>query len=653
MKQHIVSAGVFGLVFAVIGAASAEDGKSARQKAEMQKKARMMQMMQGKKAKPLSKQYPAMTYVSVNDRLNKNTPRYDLASCGQYFGGPQGSFIPADATPPPGAPPGAHGMVGGGITSNCNKKELFGMASIAHDGVYVRGLSYLEDVGSYKDGDGNKVRYGFSKNFNTLTLGFNRGAVSASLTGGYMLKKNVLFGGASADTKEAESKFAKLRFSRKFDGGALQRIVFSGLIRGIDKTNDNFSNRTNPAGVAPPLNPPHAEVNVERMDYRARLRGEFRLGRVKHNLGIGFSRDNRDALRVLGGTQAAMAAQSQNFPDTLIDTYSVFLKSAIPLNAMRRFKTSIGFDHVRAQARKANIDVDGGGPTPTPNQMWVSAFGATGHDVKTENNVSASLRFEQDLMGGKSQIFIEGGRTMRSAGPRERYFANFAAPAASPSSANNWLGNPDLKPEAHHKVEAGFVVNGGRWNLSGKAYFDMANNYIIHDRSHGVNAALLGANYNIYRNVDARIFAAAGSAGFKIRPNLKLGLWGQYTHATNRDSNSHISQIPPLEGHVTLDYTQPKWSIGARLRGVARQARVDDNIATGSGNDDGSTKSFATVDIYGAVKPLPMMQLKFGVENLLDKTYLEHIERTDIGDPNLQKLNAPGRTLWARASLRF
>lgn len=645
MNRIVSTITVLGAALTVSGQSWALEGAPTPEEMAAKKKAMMMQMMKGKK-KPLSQQYPEMTYKSVNDRLNKNTPRYDLASCSQYFGGPQGSFVPAKGSGPKGSPPGVHGKVGGGITSNCNKREAFGMASISQGGVFVRGLGYFEDVGNYKDGSGNTVTYGFEKKFTTLQVGVNRPGFSASATGGYMLKENILYGGAGVDTKELESRFARVRFAKDLNGLLFNRIVFSGLIRGIDRTNDNFSNRSNAAGIAPPANPPHAEVNVERRDYRARLRGEFNLGRSKNNLGVAFMRDNRDAVRKQGATEATMADQSPNFPDAYVDSYTVFLKSAIPLNPMSRFKTSLKFDHIRANARKANVTL---GASPTANAMYASAFGAVGDKTKTENNFGGSLRFERDLMGKTGQIYLEGGRYMRTAGPRERYFASFAGAG----SVNNWVGNPDIKPEAHHKIEAGFVFDKGLWNFGGKAYMDFAKNYIIHDRSHGVNAALLGTNYNIYRNVDARIFAAAAKAGFKIRPNLKLGLWGQYTYAKNTDANIPIAQIPPLEGHVTLDFTQKFWSVGAKLRAVARQNRVDDDAATGSGNDDAPTKGFVTVDVYGAVHPVPNASLKFGVENLFDKTYAEHVERVDIGDPNLTKLNAPGRTLWARASLRF
>ncbi len=99
------------------------------------------------------------------------------------------------------------------------------------------------------------------------------------------------------------------------------------------------------------------------------------------------------------------------------------------------------------------------------------------------------------------------------------------------------------------------------------------------------------------------------------------------------------------------------WGIEGRVRAVARQDRLDNTFRTGSGVDGnglGSTSSgFALVDVMATWRPLPNVTLQAGIENLFDKAYAEHIERTDIDDPFLVNQPAAGRSLVLRGAMRF
>jgi outer membrane receptor protein involved in Fe transport len=106
-----------------------------------------------------------------------------------------------------------------------------------------------------------------------------------------------------------------------------------------------------------------------------------------------------------------------------------------------------------------------------------------------------------------------------------------------------------------------------------------------------------------------------------------------------------------------MGYNAPAWGIEGRVRAIDRQYRLDNYFRTGSGVDDiglgGTGRGFALVDVMATWRPLPNVTLQAGIENLLDKAYTEHIERTDIDDRFLVNQLAAGRSLVLRGVTRF
>ncbi|MCW5698851.1 MAG: TonB-dependent receptor [Rhodospirillales bacterium] len=539
--------------------------------------------------------------------------------------------------------PGVRGRLGVGYVGNCDKLEAFGTVNGRQDGFFGSAVAYHEEVDNYKDGKGDEVRYGFDKTFATATLGYApKPGTSISLMGAYLLKEDIVFDGSRTDTPEIKAPLGKLKLSFSPEGGWFDQIRLSGFVRGFERRNNNFELR--------PLTAPRAmQIDLDRFDLRGRMEGDFAIGEVKNSIGIAFEHDNRDALRSAGPDSTTMVPQSQFFPDATVNVFSLFGNSAWPLGEGRRIEGGLRYDHVRADA--GNIDTQLG-VTPSPETQYQNAFGVSGHGTKTENNVGAHVRYEHGFMKGSAQAFVEVGRYMRTADPQERFFARFDGPAGQ-AVLSNWVGNPEIDPEAHHKVEVGAALNGGSWDIGGTAYYDYALDYIIRDRAHLQTGVLLNDSSNIYRNIDASIFAIAAEANWRFATGWSVGIWGQYVHGENESDGIPLAQIPPLEGQLRLAYGSEHWSAGGRLRAVARQTRVDDDVATGSGVDDGETSEFVTLDLFAAVHPVKWARLDFGVENVFDVRYREHIERVDQNDPLYRQPASPGLAGWVRAEVKF
>ena len=81
---------------------------------------------------------------------------------------------------------------------------------------------------------------------------------------------------------------------------------------------------------------------------------------------------------------------------------------------------------------------------------------------------------------------------------------------------------------------------------------------------------------------------------------------------------------------------------------AARQTRVDDDPTTGSGLDAGETPGYLVPDLAASVTLDKGLRLQAGIENLFDKTYADHLNRSNAFDPVQARVNEPGRTLWIK-----
>jgi iron complex outermembrane receptor protein len=354
-----------------------------------------------------------------------------------------------------------------------------------------------------------------------------------------------------------------------------------------------------------------------------------------------------------------MVAQSPNFADATVTSIGLTGDGSWTLAPGLRLLSSIRADIVQASLDGMDRTgmVTGPAPTPTPRALFLATYGYSGDGDESEVNIGGGLRLEKDIDAGAGRLFAGIRRKVRTADPRERYFASFT-PGIVPQIYRTWIGNPGLSPEKHHLIEIGGGWARGAWELAGRAFADHVTDFILWDRARGQRGLLRADGVNIFRNIDAVI------AGFEARARYRFdnGFWtgGEFwaTYGENLTDDRAIAQIPPLEASLRAGWMNEKFEIEGRWRLVATQNRTDDSILTGSGADGDGTGSrigggFTTVDISAAWKPRPNFRLSVGVENIFDKQYAEYIERTDINDPFRFNPDAAGRSFWGRASVRF
>ncbi|PIE16928.1 MAG: hypothetical protein CSA68_00325 [Rhodobacterales bacterium] len=622
------------------GMAPAEGVAAKKAQKKARKKQMMMQMMQKMKAAKAARIPATMPiYDPAGGEVGRNLPRYDQPYCLNWRGGPKGVLLPADMKPPAVPPmPGLHGIVGLGYNGACGGANALLSFSNKGKSAFMRGMIYKEDNGSYTPANGgadvlnDNERLAYS-----IGGGLFRGDgsfVSLDLRG--QRRDEVRYPGLPVSTRQLDVDRYDLAGQYMLQGGALKKLRFKANFINIDKINDNFTYNI-PAGGSP-----NFEVRVERKTADAMLELDGGSGAFNWTVGLGYRSDNRDAGRFafMGG---AWVQNSPNFADATVKAVSLKAKGVWALDRARRIKAGLQVDSVDASLGRMNTPVAGG---VTPAMMFNATYGpGAAQDEASETNVSANIRFEKDFAAKKGRFFAGLSRKLRTANPRERYFA-----LTSPVAAASWVGNPGLSPEKHHMLEVGAGWKGGPWELAGRAYVDHVSDFILWDRIHNPASPMNGRN--IFRNVDALFTGVEAKAKYKFAKGWWAGAELWLTRGENTTDDRPIDQIPAAEAALQLGWANETFALESRLRLVSEQTRLDNNPATGSGRD-GASSGYGVLDISGSWKPKPNMTVSFGVDNVLDKVYTPHIERYDIANPMLSNPVAPERNIWVKATMRF
>jgi iron complex outermembrane receptor protein len=304
-------------------------------------------------------------------------------------------------------------------------------------------------------------------------------------------------------------------------------------------------------------------------------------------------------------------------------------------------------DRVDASASKADLD-----PVPawadSPNTLYSSYYGVTA-EPRDETNVGGLLRYEHQLPGNATTLFAGLSRTVRTADATERFIAgdNMSDPTKI------WVGNPGLDPEAHHQLDFGLEHQAKQYSAAVTVYYDRVNNYILRDLARGQDGILLADLATIYRNVDAELYGLDVETSYQWNSRWSSDMTLAYVYATNTTESRPIAQTPPLEGTLSLEYRRGAWMLGGLLRAVDKQTRVDDDPATGSALDVGQTPGFTVYNLYGSYSLDKQSKISFGVDNVTDKTYAEHLNKSNAFDVTQIQVNEPGRAYWAKVTMLF
>lgn len=492
---------------------------------------------------------------------------------------------------------------------------------------YARVFTQDREASNYEDGDGNEVRSSYKHKQQGIVLG-------ATPTPDRLLEysyenndfSDALYPGASMDSPEESGSIQRLKYQDKLDG-KINSVEAEVYLSEIDHLMDNYSLRTQTGTKM--------AVPTTSDTTGGKLALTSNLGKTDVTYGVNVQNRDRNATMKnmsMGGTVTGLM-----WPGATTDQTGVFAEAETPLGTADKLKYGVRVDQVKAAASKASTVA--GGRTANQNYTAIYGYGATD---KEETHVGGLLRYEKSL-NATTTAFAGASRSVRTADETERFINKWGATAA-----DRWVGNPDIKPEKHNQLDLGLSQQRGNIRWTGTVFADKVDDYILRDKV--TSGAQTGAQ--IYRNVDAELLGAEWGAETKLTQKLRLSGDVAYVKRTNTTDDRPIAQTPPVNGKLQLDYNGGKWSGGTRVRFAAGQDRID--TAMIGATEVGDSAGYGVVDAYGRYSLNKSTKVRFGVDNLLDKTYSEHVSRRnlDLGG-TIERVNEAGRSAWLKLETEF
>ncbi len=528
----------------------------------------------------------------------------------------------------------------GGYDSSSNTRDAAAKGAMGTDTAWIRGNTEIKDAGNYEDGTGKDVRSSYMQKGARVDVGYAP-KPGDELKLGFQFDRtdDALFAGAGMDSPLTENSLIRASFKHGIDIGGFKSVEASAFASYVRHTMDNYTLRTATGmGMLVDSDSDTFGVNLNTKGERWGTALTFGMD-AKWNL--------QDATRYMGAQSQVQNVRNEQafmWPDALIQQVGLFGEGVRKLSEESRLKAGLRYDNVYVTARRA--DRVAARTSQSANQLYNTYYGVVADDV-VEHNVGGLVRLEYDLNPAHT-LFAGVSRSVRTADVTERLMAGSHATASS-----RWVGRPDIDPEKHYQIDAGVAGKTGFGTWTGTVFYDKVQDYILRDKARAQDGVLLADDAAIYRNVGATLAGVELGGDFTFDRNWKVGARLAYTYGENDEDNRPLAQIPPLQLTTSVEYGTGEWLVGTRLRVAAKQDRADVEANNNSGLDAQKTSGYAVFNLYGRVFALAPFDVAFGVTNLFDKGYAEHLNRATGFNADAVQVNESGRSFFLRVNAEF
>lgn len=497
---------------------------------------------------------------------------------------------------------------------------------------YMRINANRSESNSYEDGDGNKVPSSWERWNTDLALGWTPDEDTwVELTGG-KADGEAEYAGRTMDGSQFARESLGLRVEKKNLSPVIKKLEGQVNYSYNDHIMDNFSLRTPPLaemthGGMKMLMPNPMAMQVTRRTLNSRLAMTSEWDKLSLITGV----DSQ--LNKHGGSMSSPTMPSMNVAfreDMRFQSYGAFGEMTYQFNDAYKLVTGARIDQVKIDALKLN-------------------------DQRKETLPSAFIRLENQYPEHNAKSYIGLGYVERV----PDYWELF-----STAHGNTGMSKPtfnDLNTEKTLQLDLGYQYQHDALSVWTSAYAGLINDFILLSYHNHPKAGMGGHDHGSSfsagaKNVDATIAGAEAGIGYQFTDAIQADVSAMYAWGENTDTHKPLPQIAPLEGRLNLRYVQDKYSLGLLWRAVAKQDRISLNQGNIVGYDTGESKSFTTLALNASYNIQKDLNLAVGVDNVLDKTYTEHLNKLGVGadgQVGTQQFNNTGRNYWARISMKF
>lgn len=181
-----------------------------------------------------------------------------------------------------------------------------------------------------------------------------------------------------------------------------------------------------------------------------------------------------------------------------------------------------------------------------------------------------------------------------------------------------YTGNPDLKPEWSRQLE--FMLEQTASPLSYRVV-----GYVNDIRSY-ISGIVQSSEFKVYTNL-SRVYLLGGEfrGQLQIHPSIAASWRMAYVYGQNQAFQEPLPFISPLEGVVSVAYDRNGFWLAVESRVAGPQRRIAYRTTL-----EDETPGFVVFNVRGQYRMHPRLILKFGVENVLNQYYHDHLSVNNL-----------------------
>ena len=514
----------------------------------------------------------------------------------------------------PSQSPGQVSLVGGAW----GRLESTADYTAGNDNGFWRVNASYSEADNYEDGAGVEVNSAYQRWGVDAQVGWTPDDYTVVLLTLGQSGAEAAYADRAMDGAVFDRTSASLRWRESYPVSWLAELDSQIYFGYVDHVMDNYSLRTFMPTMAMP-NP--SAKNPDRYTRGGRMVATLDSD-FWSKIQVGIDHQYHSHRERISMNQAAMPYQERpRLADATIEQTGLFAEASFAPSDRSKFFGGIRLDNWKAEDQRQFLGMM---HAPRPNP--------TMDERRDDYLTSAFLRYEYTI--NAHQWYAGIGRAER--------FPDFwelnGNQNMSETSASSFHTNAELT----HQLDLGYHYRQERveWVLS--SFYNRVDDFILIE-----NGMMM--NPDTVRAINAESWGGEAMVTYRPSDNWLLDASLAYTHGSNLTDARPLAQQPPLELKFGAEYKFQDWTFAGLWRVVDNQHRVAIGQGNIVGNDFKQTAGFGTLALNTHWRISNSWRVSFGVDNLLDKLYAEHLSTAGAmvaGFEQTTQVNEPGRTFW-------